>query len=272
MKCSKRVAIGFATVVVLAVPSAAAAHSTPSVTSVREHVRGADQALTMVAERVKDNEDAAAAIAMVQNLRQTKAATRESARVHGRSKKAKALRLVATQRDANVETLAALVDEVGGQTQVDMATALNSNLIGRERAIAQLTALVPKLPAAAQAGIAKAIAAISGHGEDDVVSIVSAMNSGQIVEAAQPKLQQALTLASGAMFTGVDSLQQIVGMLPVQAQGPVNNAIAHITAILQGIFGNGGTSGLLGNLPIPNNLPIPCGLPIPSFLPFAHPC
>ena len=87
------------------------------------------------------------------------------------------------------------------------------------------------------------------------------------------------------MFTGVNQLQQIVGMLPAQAQGPVTNAITHVTGVLQSIFaGNGPAAGTTGgapttapggmpaNLPIPTNLPIPCGLPIPKFLPFAHSC
>ena len=111
-----------------------------------------------------------------------------------------------------------------------------------------------------------------------VANIAGALTSGDITPTAQPQLQQALTLASGAMFTGVRQLQQIVEMLPAPAQGPVNNAIARITGILQAIFGNGGPAtgttpgGIVSNLPIPTNLPIPCGLPIPSFLPFAKSC
>jgi hypothetical protein len=271
-----KLAGGLAAVAVLAAPSMASAHSDPSVSSVRAHVRNADQALAMVAERVKDNDEAATAIAMVRNLRQTQAATRESRRVQGRSQKAKALRLVASQRNENVLVLSALVDEASASAQAGMATALNYNLKGRETAIARLTSLASTLPAAAQAGIARAIAAISGN-PAPVANITGALNSGDITAAAQPQLEQALTLASGAMFTGVGQLQQIVGMLPAPAQGPVNMAITQVTGILSSIFGTGapagGTSGgMLSNLPIPTNLPIPCGLPIPKFLPFAKSC
>ncbi|MCA1697880.1 MAG: hypothetical protein LC790_02845, partial [Actinobacteria bacterium] len=97
-----KLAGGLAAIAVLAAPSMASAHSDRSVNSVKAHVRNADQALTMVADRVKANDNAAAAIAMVRNLRQTQAATREARRVQGRSKKAKALRLVADQRNDNV--------------------------------------------------------------------------------------------------------------------------------------------------------------------------
>jgi hypothetical protein len=271
-----KLAGGLAAVAVLAAPSMASAHSDPSVSSVRAHVRNADQALAMVAERVKDNDEAATAIAMVRNLRQTQAATRESRRVQGRSRKAKALRLVASQRNENVLVLSALVDEASASAQAGMATALNYNLKGRETAIARLTSLASTLPAAAQAGIARAIAAISGN-PAPVANITGALNSGDITSAAQPQLEQALTLASGAMFTGVGQLQQIVGMLPAPAQGPVNMAITQVTGILSSIFGTGapagGTSGgMLSNLPIPTNLPVPCGLPIPKFLPFAKSC
>ena len=276
-----KLAGGLAAVAVMAAPAMASAHSDPSVNSVRAHVRNADQALAMVADRVKTNDNAAAAIAMVRNLRQTQAATREARRVQGRSQKAKALRLVADQRNDNVLVLSAIVDEVSDSAQPATATALNYNLKGRETAIARLTSLASTLPAQAQAAIARAIAVIAGN-PAPVANIAGALTSGDITPTAQPQLQQALTLASGAMFTGVGQLQQIVEMLPAPAQGPVNNAIARITGILQGIFGNGGPAtgttpggapgGIVSNLPIPTNLPIPCGLPIPSFLPFAKSC
>lgn len=276
MKHLTKMAGGVVAVAALAAPSMASAHSEPSVNSVKAHVRSADQALTMVAERVKANDDAAAAIAMVRNLRQTQAATREARRLQGRAKKAKALRLVADQRNDNVLVLSALVDEVSDNAQAAMATALNNNLRGRATAIARLTSLATTLPAQAQAGIARAIAAISGN-PTGVVNIAGALNSGDITPAAEPQLEQALTLASGAMFTGVNQLKQIVSMLPAPAQGPVNMAITRVTGILQSIFGNGSptgatTGGMLSNLPIPTNLPVPCGLPIPSFLPFAKAC
>ena len=276
MKHLTKMAGGVVAVAVLAAPSMASAHSDPSVSGVKAHVRNADQALTMVADRVKANDNAAAAIAMVRNLRQTQAATREARRLQGRAKKAKALRLVADQRNDNVLVLSALVDEVSDTAQPAIATALTNNLRGRETAIARLTSLATMLPPQAQAGIARAIAAISGN-PTGVVNIAGALNSGDITPAAEPQLEQALTLASGAMFTGANQLKQIVGMLPAPAQGPVNMAITRVTGILQSIFGNGSpagatSGGMVSSLPIPANLPVPCGLPIPRFLPFAKAC
>lgn len=261
---------------VLAAPAVASAHQKSSTQSVRAHVRSADQALTMVADLVKDNKDAAAAIQMVKNRRQTQAATREASRLRSRSARSTALRLVARQRDDNVETYAALVDEVSGDAQVDMATAIGQNVNGREKALSTLAGLMATLPAQAHAGIARAIAAISGNGHEEVVDIVDALRSGQVSEAAQPALTTSLTAASGAMFTGVERLQGLVAGLPGPAQGPVQSAIDRVTGILQGIFGGGSPSGattglgaITSGLPIPSNLPIPSGLPIPSFLPFA---
>ena len=106
-----------------------------------------------------------------------------------------------------------------------MATAISQNVNGREKALTTLTGLMAKLPAQAQGGIAKAIAAISGDSQDEVLDIVSALQSGQVSDAAQPALTQALTAASGAMFTGVERLQGLVATLPGPAQGPVQNAI-----------------------------------------------
>ena len=170
---------------------------------------------------------------------------------------------------------AALVDEVAGDAQVDMATAISQNVNGREKALSTLTSLLAKLPAQAQAGIARAIAAISGDSQDEVLDIAAALKSGQVADAAQAALTTALTVASGAMFTGVERLQGLVATLPGPAQGPVQNAINRVTGILQGIFGGGtqsdttpGPGAITSGLPIPSNLPIPSGLPIPSFLPF----
>jgi len=274
MKRFRQVTTGLVVVVVLAAPSVASAHSDASVGSVRAHVRGADQALAMVADAVANQDQAATAVAMVQNRRQTQAATRDTARIRGRAKQAKALRLVAAQRDENAQVLTGLLEKVDSALQADVATALTNNLSGRETAIAKLTALAPMLPAAAQVGIARAIAAISGRGASAVADITAAVKSGQIGAGALPQVQQALSIASGAMFMGIAQLQQIVGSLPGPAQGPVNDAIARVTGILQGIFGTGGPAGgaVPANLPIPASLPIPCGLPIPSFLPFAKAC
>jgi hypothetical protein len=122
-----KLAGGLAAVAVLAAPAMASAHSNPSVESVRAHLRNADQALAIVAERVKDNDNAAAAIAMVRNRRQTQAAAREARRVQGRSKQAKALRLVADQRNENVRVLSAIVDEVSDSAQAAAATTPNSS-------------------------------------------------------------------------------------------------------------------------------------------------
>ena len=120
-------------------------------------------------------------------------------------------------------------------------------------------------------------AAISGN-PTGVVNIAGALKSGEITTAAQPQLEQALTLASSAMFTGVNQLSRSSACCPPgpRAQGPVNMA-TRVTGILESIFGNGTptgetTGGMLSNLPIPTNLPVPCGLPIPKFLPFAKAC
>ncbi len=237
-----KLAGSLAAVAMLTAPAMASAHSDPSINSVRAHVRNADQALVMVAERVKTNDNAAAAIAMVRNLRQTQAATREARRVQGRSQKAKALRLVVSQRNDNVLVLSAIADQVSASAQSATATALNYNLNGRDTAIARLTSLASTLPAQAQAGIATAIAAIAGN-PAAVANIAGALSSGDITAAAQPQLQQALSLASGAMFTGVGQLQQIVGMLPAPAQGPVNMAVTKVTGILSSIFGTTSPTG-----------------------------
>ena len=81
---------------------------------------------------------------------------------------------------------------------------IEKNLVQRRTVVIGGTAALVAahtLPAQAQAGIATAIAAISGN-PTGVVNIAGALNSGDITPAAEPQLEQALTLASGAMFIG----------------------------------------------------------------------
>lgn len=264
-----KLAVGITAAAALALPAGAGAHAKPSTQSVGAHVRSADQALTMVADLVADHDAAAAAIEMVRNRRQTQAAAREAARLRGSRASATGLRLVARQRNANAEAYAELVDELTGDTQTAMARAIGDNLNARETALAKLTTLLPSLPAAAQPGMAKAIASLSGNGSDEVDDIEAAMQSGRIPEVAKPYLEKALATATGAISTGLARLQGLVSGLPTAAQGPVQSAIDRIGGILNGIFGGGTTTAAApgettSGLPIPSALPIPSGLPIPS--------
>ncbi len=264
----------------LALPAGASAHATASPQSVRAHVQSAETALTQVQQLVAGNQDAAAAVAMARNQVQTRAAAREAGRLRGAPRRATALRLVARLQDENVATFAELVDDVAPATQEPMAAALSAALAGRDRALQTLTALAPTLPAQAQRGVARAIAALSGDRTDEVVQLVGALTSGRVSPGAQPAVEQALSNAAAGIAVGMSRLQEVLGTLPPQAQAPVRQAMERLAGILQGLAGGaaGGPStgasvpggppaGLpipVGGVPVPS-LPIPLGdLPIPG--------
>lgn len=252
----------------LALPVSASAHSPASPQSVQTHVRSADAALTKVQQLVAGNQDAAAAVAMARNQIQTRAAAREAGRLRGAPRRATALRLVARLQDENVATFAELVDDVAPAVQEPMADAITAALAGRERALSTLTALAPKLPAQAQRGVARAIAALSGDRTEEVTQLMAAMGSGRISAGAQPAVEQALSNAVAGIAVGMSRLQEVLGTLPPQAQAPVQQAMDRLAGILQGLAGGAAgvpsAGGPVSGLPIPS-LPIPMGsLPVPS--------
>lgn len=251
----------------LALPVSASAHSAASPQSVQAHVRSADAALTKVERLVAGHQDAAALVATARNQVQTRAAVREAARLRGASRRATALRLVARMHDENVATFSELIDEVDAAAQEAMADALTAALAGRERALNTLTALAPKLPAQAQRGVARAIAALSGDRTDEVAQLMAALASGRISAGAQVVVEQALSNATAGIAVGMSHLEEVLGTLPPQAQAPVQQAMDRLAGILQGLLDGAGaalatgapsTGGPIPSLPIPS-LPIPSG-------------
>lgn len=152
----------------LAIPATASAHQAPSPQTVVKHARNADQALDKVASLVAHNRDAAAAIALARNRRETRDASREAGRLAKRRGKAGLRRAAAVTRtvaklhDQNAEVLAGIVDEAGAALALDIAMAVDADLRARDNALSVLTRLMERLPAEAQEGIARALAAVSG--------------------------------------------------------------------------------------------------------------
>ena len=259
-------------------PAAASAHETPSPSTVKVHVRSADQALDRVESLVERNQDAKAAIQFVRNRRQMRAASRETRSLQrqaraerGAARAASATRLVAKQSNTNAETFAEIVDELSGKLQIDVARAATSDLRGREKALEILTRLIDRVPAAAKPGLARAIAALSSDGGDEVADLSAALAGGMLPPAAQQAVGQALAQALAAIDGAIERLNGIAALVPEQAQPHVQQAMERVTQQLQmvkqllaGLFSGGGGQPGGGGLPIPSGLPVPSGVPIPS--------
>lgn len=254
---SHRLTLGIALAAALALPASASAHGKPTPNSVRSHISSANAALEQVSALVAANDNAAAAVEAARNRVQTNRANREARKLHNVGDRATALRRVAQQHDANLRTFTDLVGEAAPEMQVDIATAIVGSLTGRERALETLTKLLPALPAQALKGIAKAITTLSSRGPVDVDQLVSAAKTGGISPDAQSLMQTAIGMAGVEIASGMDRLTGLAGMLPAQAQGPVQAAMDRVKGILQGLLSGRAPSPSTGT---PSGRPIPAGL------------
>lgn len=173
-KSTFRFAAAAAAIASLAIPATASAHQATSPETVVKHARSADQALDKVASLVARNQDAAAAVALARNRRETRNASREAGRLAkrrgnpGLRRAAVTARTMAKLHDHNAEVLAGIVDEAGAALALDIARAVDSDLRGRENALSVLTRLMGRVPAEAREGIARTLAALSRDSDDEV--------------------------------------------------------------------------------------------------------
>lgn len=214
-------------VAALALAGPVAAHEHPSPQSVAKHVRSADQALEMVETLVTHNQDARAAVQLARYQRQIGAAERETGAArrgaeNGRERAAaaRALAKVAREHDEAVETLAELVDEADGELQLDIAEVAQSELRGREKALAILTRLLERLPAAAQEGIGMAITSVSAGGSE-VEELTEALESGELSSEAAAVVEGLLERARAAVERGAKRVRSIAEGRPEEARGRI---------------------------------------------------
>ena len=272
----KKLAAAAVAAAALSSPAAAAAHERPSVASVKSHAAKAEAALDRVQALVAGNDDAAAAVAYAKSRVQSQAADGDARRLAALSGKgaakraAKANAVLANLHDDNVDAFAELVEHADAN-QVAFAKALAASAKGRDAALTALAGLADRLPAAAQAGIAQALAAINGDGEQEIEGIAGMTASATVPDEAKPWVTLALGYATQGMAHAIDHLNEVLGLVPEQARPHVEMALAQVTGALQRVSGilAGllGGEGVAGALPIPQGLPIPQNLPIPGFAP-----
>ena len=157
---------------------------------------------------------------------------------------------------------------------MDVARAAASDLRGRELALAVLTALMDRVPEQARPAIARAIAALSSDGQDEVAALAGALESGALPPEVEDAVQQALQTATAAIDEAIERLNGIVGQVPEQVRPQVEQAVQLVTQqlemvkqLLAGLF-SGGQPG--AGVP-PTGLPIPGGLPVGACIPFQLP-
>ncbi|MGH2943201.1 MAG: hypothetical protein ACRDLN_10580 [Solirubrobacteraceae bacterium] len=168
---------------------------------------------------------------------------------------AKALTLAGTQYDELVETITAVVDQITGQVQSLVATAIAPSLAGKQQIIAVLTDLVDEVPASVQPIIASIIAGLSVGDANEIVNLDEALDSGTLPAGIAGIVTSALGMATGIIDQAFAMVQNLVPMMPVAAQAPMSQVLSVVNAsigtfvpsVLQTVTGLVDT--ILGSLP-----------------------
>lgn len=274
---SSRMLAAAAAVVSLVAPSLAAAHERPSPGSVQAHATGAAAALDRV-EALLASDPAAAAAAYAKNRRETRRASLDARALGQRegrgalSRAARASAILANLQDDGADVFSDLV-QVPGTGQAEFGKALAASAKGREAAVSMLSRLAAQLPAQAQAGIARAIAAINADSDKEITEIVNLAAGEQLPTEVRPWLSLALGYATQGISQAVGQVTSVLDRVPEQARphvadalGRVTAALDRVTGILSGIFGPAAGETPIGETSPTSAMPIPAGLPIPGFV------
>lgn len=234
------------------IPASAAANPA---SDVRQQIRNADQALALATDLVAENggaQDALAALEMAKANVAARKAAASAKRIRGAEVSARARGRVAAQFEQNLESFAALIGDVGGDSQGDIAGEIEVAVNGRDKAVAMLTDLLDRVPGQAVPGLTRAIAAVTSGGDAEG-ELAEALTTGEIAEQARAEVEQALTTVVESVQNAVSILESLVGQLPPEAQGPVQDAIGRIQGhldsvigVIGGLFGGGGAGGGTG--------------------------
>lgn len=172
----------------LAVPGVASASGLDSaVDAVQKHTNKADAALDRAVSAFERDADRRGKARLSRSRSQMGLATAAAAKLvsgaqtaEDRVAAARALMIVATQRDENVEELVGVLAETDGRVEKRLARIARGDTRGREKAVGVLSELAPTLPADAATGIAIAIAALTADRSGEVEVEARALASRQV--------------------------------------------------------------------------------------------
>ena len=235
----------------LLAPAAADAHDVSSSQSVRAHVRAAERSLLEFESSVNVGAETSAARALHRNRRQMRAAAREARRVRRAARGPRATKRSATatarvglEAATSAGVLADLVDQVGGELQVDAAAELKTDLLRSADALALLTGLIDDLPGADQGALIETIGELA-QVQGVLSGITSALQGDLLSGAVQQALGNSLALAVGTLDLGIETLNGILTAVPAAALPIAQQALATATQQLPALLG--ALQGLAGS-------------------------
>lgn len=227
----------------VAVPATASAASSKSKAPTKAQVQAKVDKATTAVKRVKryarlGNDKAVARhlkIARSQSAAASKLARRMANRADTRSESlraAQALTMAGVQYDDLVEAVTAVVDQVEGKTQTQVAKSIVPSLAGKQKIIEILNQILPQVPAAAQPIIASIIAGLSAGDANDVVNLDGALRSGVLPVDISAIVTQALGTATAMIDEAFGMIQSLLPMLPAAVQGPLAQVLDMVSEVV----------------------------------------
>lgn len=238
---SKLITIGaLAAVAAVAPASTASAHIDVAVKSVKAHTDRADSALDRAVSLFEQNADRRGSRELARSRRELGRATAEAAKMrrtaktpNQRASAARAAALVAGQQDDNVEVLVDVLDEVSGRVENTIAKAALADTKGRDKAIAIITALLDRgVPEKAEAGLARALAALSTDRVDEVVEEVKALVGDDVGRSGKRTVARAVKANVEGQSDAAAKLAELIADpdMPAQSKPGLQRAYDAVSA------------------------------------------
>lgn len=236
MRTHRRLVVLAATAAaVVAVPTAAQAHQSPSVKTVSSHAAKADKALIRLHLAVDAGNGKSAAKQLKIARKESAAAGADARKMAKGARGSKATRaaqantISAEQYDQLLETLATLVDEIKGKIQTLIADALKPALQAKQQAIAILTSLLDVVPEPAKPILQSVIAALSAGDATEVTELQGALNTpGGLPGSISGIVSSVLGSATAAIDAGFETVKSILPLLPEVVRGPLTSILGQV--------------------------------------------
>lgn len=242
MKRIRLIAIG-AMLALAAIPTTASA--APNVRDVAKQVRDANSAIELARQAAVQG-DVDELLAQLQADRRSMGRAERKARaVEGVANKARAQRKLASHYDLVFDQFAAIIDELPAEAQARVLGAIQYGSSARDEVIARLTALASRLPDGAQQAVTEAVVRMQTDG--DLKSLVDAIGSDDVGPGIRAALTDVFGEVTSRIEGSLDDLEAIVGTLPPEAQGHVQDALARVRSQLAEVLSV--LEGILGSVP-----------------------
>jgi hypothetical protein len=222
------------TAAALALPASAAAHSDPSLGSVRAHAERADKNLDRALDRLERGRDGyaetwydRARLELRRGEFDAKRLRRGADTVAERSRAGRAYWAVGDQADENIEVLVEMLDEARGSFEEEIADVIDRDLHARDRAIRLITALIESgVNENAVDGLTAALRSLTSERTGEIEALVAALSAGDLGSGAEEDVEDAIEDAIEDQGAAAQRLQELLAGDQVPEQGKAGLRIA----------------------------------------------